>query len=113
MYQPKGAPFIWSNRVYFGDTDAAGVVYHGKYVYWMEAARIEFLDHIGCPYSEFQAEKIGFIPAHVELSFKHPLKFEDKFQIHSAFTELSRVSATITSTFKKEDIIIKYYKGNK
>tara|TARA_A100001015_G_scaffold248808_1_gene286431 strand:- start:7023 stop:7391 length:369 start_codon:yes stop_codon:yes gene_type:complete len=50
--------FSKSFNVYFGDTDATGVVYHGKYIYWLEAARIDFLK---CPYTAFQKERIGFV----------------------------------------------------
>ena len=33
-------------RVYFHDTDAAGIVYHGTYLHFAERARTEMLRHL-------------------------------------------------------------------
>lgn len=98
-YTPLGVPFSWESRVYFGDTDAAGVVYHGRYVYWMEAARIEFLRAIGCPYSDFIAKKIAFMPVSLTLNFKRPLKFEDMFRLEISVDWCKNASFGIKNTF--------------
>jgi acyl-CoA thioester hydrolase len=103
MYKPRGNVFTFSNRVYFGDTDAAGVVYHGKYVYWMEAARIEMLDDLGYPYTDLQTDSIGFVPTHVDITYKHPLRFGDRFTILSRFVETSYASLTIANEFRLDD----------
>lgn len=97
--------FIWKNKVYFGDTDAAGIVYHGRYVYWMEAARIDFLEYLGCPYTEFQKENIGFIPKQLNLDFKSPLYFSDEFIVEVSVISLSKASFEILSVFKLKDQI--------
>jgi acyl-CoA thioester hydrolase len=98
-YQPKSTPFLWESRVYFGDTDAAGVVYHGRYVYWMEAVRIEFLRHIGCPYSTFIEEKIAFMPVSLSIDYKRPLKFEDLFRLEISVAWCKKASFCIQNTF--------------
>jgi acyl-CoA thioester hydrolase len=36
-------PFFWSVRVYYEDTDAAGVVYYANYLKYLERARTEWL----------------------------------------------------------------------
>ena len=38
-----GLPFSFPIRVYWEDTDAGGVVYHGSYVRFLERARTEWL----------------------------------------------------------------------
>jgi acyl-CoA thioester hydrolase len=40
-------PFLWPVRVYYEDTDAAGVVYYANYLKYMERARTEWLRSIG------------------------------------------------------------------
>ena len=35
--------FTYRTRVYFSDTDAAGIVYHASYIDWAEHARTEML----------------------------------------------------------------------
>jgi acyl-CoA thioester hydrolase len=98
-YTPIGKPFSWTGRVYFGDTDAAGIVYHGRYVYWMEAARIDFLRHIGCPYSQFISEKIAFMPVSLTLNFKKPMKFEDEFYLEISVLWVKKASFCIQNQF--------------
>ncbi|RAP35859.1 hypothetical protein DID80_05920 [Candidatus Marinamargulisbacteria bacterium SCGC AAA071-K20] len=97
--------FTWKNKVYFGDTDAAGIVYHGRYVYWMEAARIDLLEHLGCPYTEFQKQGIGFIPKSVQLDFKSPMVFSDKFDVEVSFKSISGASFEILSLFKAKNTL--------
>ena len=37
------APFSWPIRVYFEDTDAAGIVYYANYLKFAERARTDWL----------------------------------------------------------------------
>ncbi len=98
--------FHFSQKVYFGDTDAAGIVYHGRYVYWMEAARIEMLESMGCPYTQFQAQKIGFIPVDLQVSFKQPLRFGDRFEVQTRVVGLSKASLEIENQFFKGEQLV-------
>ena len=79
-------------RVYFGDTDAAGVVHHAKYIYWLEAARIDMLDAIGCSYKSLQDRQIGLVPVDISIQYKAPLKFDDRFYIELTPTSIKRAS---------------------
>lgn len=45
---PQSPPvFSWPTRVYLEDTDAGGVVYHARYVAFMERARTEWMRALG------------------------------------------------------------------
>ncbi|MDP6184364.1 MAG: hotdog domain-containing protein, partial [Gammaproteobacteria bacterium] len=46
--------FSWPIRVYYEDTDAAGIVYHANYLRFMERARTEWLRRIG-----YEQDKLG------------------------------------------------------
>ena len=39
--------FTWQIRVYYEDTDAAGIVFYANYLRYMERARTEWLRSIG------------------------------------------------------------------
>ena len=43
----ENGTYIYPVRIYYEDTDAGGVVYHGNYLNFSERARTEFLRHIG------------------------------------------------------------------
>jgi acyl-CoA thioester hydrolase len=68
-------------RVRYQETDQMGVVYHGNYFTWFEAARIELLDQLGCPYREL--EKSGYLlpVLHCEAKFKSPAHFDDRLTV--------------------------------
>ena len=92
--------FYWKHRVYFGDTDAAGIVYHGRYIYWMESARIEWLDHLQYPYTRFINNKTSLVPTKLEIQYKAPLTFNEHFSIKIQIESLSFASITLKSTFE-------------
>ena len=57
-------------RVYYADTDAYGVVWHGSYLRWMEAGRIEFTDKIlGLDLKKMQDE--GIVLPVVDINIKY------------------------------------------
>ena len=45
--QPELFVYSFPVRVYFENTDAGGVVYHGEYFKFLERARTEWLRHLG------------------------------------------------------------------
>ncbi len=104
-YQPNQKPFYYHQKVYFGDTDAAGVVHHARYIHWMEAARIDYLDHVGYPYEEIQSEKIGFMPVNIQINYKKSLKFADKFKIKTYLIKIKKASIIFETIFLLNDEI--------
>jgi acyl-CoA thioester hydrolase len=94
--------FKSSYKVYFAHTDAAGVVHHSEYIRWLEAARIDFLDEIGCSYKTLQDQKIGFSPIHIDIRYSAPLKYGDIAIIYSKFIEIKHASLTIHSEIKNQ-----------
>ena len=97
--------FTKTFKVYFGDTDAAKVVYHGRYIYWLEATRIDWLASLGCPYSTIQKQNIGIIPVNININYLKPLHFEDKFHITLSLQNISKASITVESDVIKENQI--------
>ena len=49
-------PFTLPVRVYYEDTDAAGVVYYANYLKFMERARTEWMAALGFPLPAFAQE---------------------------------------------------------
>jgi acyl-CoA thioester hydrolase len=68
-------------RVYYEDTDAAGVVYHANYLSFMERARTEYMRQHGCSVSELAASGTVFPVVRAELTFKAPARLDDLLRI--------------------------------
>lgn len=68
-------------RVYYEDTDAAGVVYHSNYLNYFERARTEFLRERGFSVYELAQAGTVFPVVKMEVEFKAPAKHDDVLTI--------------------------------
>jgi len=93
-------------KVYFADTDAAGVVHHSQYIRWFEAGRIDFLDELDCSYAALQKEGIGFVPVKINVAYRSPLRFGDSYRIRTAFVSIKPASLIIHSQIVSQDNVV-------
>jgi acyl-CoA thioester hydrolase len=71
-------PFSFPVRVYYEDTDAAGVVYYANYLKFMERARTEWLAALGFPLAAFEREHgVAFVVHRAEIDFLAPARLND------------------------------------
>ncbi len=68
-------------RIYYEDTDAAGVVYHSNYLNFMERARTEYLRQKGCSVAGLAAEGSIFPVVRMEIDFKSPARHDDLLRV--------------------------------
>ena len=76
--------FSWQVRIYYEDTDAAGVVYHSKYLNFMERARTEWLRQSG--YSQMKLadeEGIVFVVSSLNIKYIKPACFDELLCVNS------------------------------
>jgi len=59
-------------RVYYADTDAYGVVWHGAYLRWLEAGRIEYSNKV-LKLDLKQMQEDGCLLPVVELNIKYKI----------------------------------------
>lgn len=67
--------------VRYAETDMMGIVHHSIYPVWYEAARTDFIKHLGMTYSEM--ENMGVMLPLVELTSKYigTAKYEDELDV--------------------------------
>ena len=84
--------FQWKVRVYYHHTDAGGVVYHGTYLDFMEAARIELLHALGLDIAELAAEPgVVFMVYGLAVDYHKPARLNDELVVTAAIARLGRV----------------------
>lgn len=84
-------PFVWPVRVYYEDTDAAGVVYYANYLKFMERARTEWLRAAGFDQTELaERHGVAFAVRSLALEYLKPARFNDTLQVT---VELIKVGA--------------------
>ena len=83
--------FQWRQRVYFHDTDAGGVVFHGNYLHFMEAARTEFFHSLGYGVAELrESGQALFVVYSLKLNFLKPAKLHDELLTSASLDEVGR-----------------------
>ena len=74
--------FHFPVRVYYEDTDAAGVVYYANYLKFMERARTEWLAALGFPLAAFEREHgVVFVVHRCEVDFHQPARLNDALDV--------------------------------
>jgi len=86
-------------RVYYEDTDAAGVVFYANYLKFFERGRTEWLRRLGVNQSDLAAnEQRMFVVKSAHTQYIKPARFDDLLTIHSRITRLGRASIHFAQT---------------
>lgn len=94
-------------KVYFGDTDAAGIVFYPNYYRWMDQATFELIEKAIMNPKELRTEKNITYPL-LETGCKHfaPLFDGDIVEIHSHVSEIRNKVFKVQHEFKKNGEVI-------
>ncbi|MDR0588727.1 MAG: YbgC/FadM family acyl-CoA thioesterase [Burkholderiales bacterium] len=92
-------PFVFPVRVYYEDTDAAGVTYYANYLKFIERARTEWLSafHIELPALE-RDEHTVFVVKRVEIEYLGSARLGDRLLV---FTEPVKIRAAALELAQK------------
>lgn len=74
----------FSCRVYYEDTDLAGIVYYANYLKFIERARTEWVREIGVDQGALKADTgIVFAVRRVEADYLAPARFDDDIEVRT------------------------------
>ena len=80
-------------RVYYEDTDAAGIVYYANYLRFLERGRTELLRLIGEEHSALrEARGINWTVRRCALEYLKPARLDDAIEVVTAITALRGAS---------------------
>ncbi|MGH7497647.1 MAG: acyl-CoA thioesterase [Gemmatimonadales bacterium] len=68
-------------RVNYSETDQMGVVYHARYLVWLDVARTEHLRLSGASYRDLEAEGLRLAVSEVSVRYRQPARFDDLIRI--------------------------------
>jgi acyl-CoA thioester hydrolase len=84
---------VFPVRVYYEDTDAAGIVYHANYLRFAERARSEMMRSYGIESSQLMArERFNFAVARCVVDYLKPARLDDALEVHTRIVEIGRAS---------------------
>ena len=98
------AAFNWSVRVYYEDTDAAGLVYHSNYLKFLERARSEYLRHLGYTHQQLaEQEDLVFVVSNINIHYKKPARFDDMLDVGTSIKKINAASFSFLQTIHRDD----------
>ncbi|MDA8360813.1 MAG: tol-pal system-associated acyl-CoA thioesterase [Gammaproteobacteria bacterium] len=97
---------IWV-RVYYEDTDAAGVVYHARYLAFMERARTEWLRQFGLSAAELaRREQVLLAVRSIEIDYRRPARLDDLLYVTTGVVSVRGASMTLhQSCLRGEELL--------
>jgi acyl-CoA thioester hydrolase len=95
--------FACSVRVYYEDTDAAGLVYHSNYLKYLERARTDWLRHKGYTHEQLRNEEgVVFMVTRVGIRFAGPGRMDDLLEVRARVRDRTRVRMTFAQTIHNQ-----------
>ena len=92
MHDIKKPEFIFPTRVYYEDTDVAGVVYYANYLKFYERGRTEWLRSLGYDQDVLIEQGLAFAVAHVDARYFAPARFNDKLLVKTQILKSRKAS---------------------
>lgn len=91
-------------KAYYSDTDAYGVVWHGSYVRWLEAGRMEYLLERGiCVDEVYEKDKIVLPIIGLNIQYKCSAKNGDEIAVVTSVRELKPHYVIFEQTIKDKN----------
>jgi acyl-CoA thioester hydrolase len=89
-------PFKFSTRtrVGFSDTDAQGIVYYGRYLPYLDLARVEYHRKLGLLGMEVGEPGVEFVMRALTIEYHAPAVFDDELELFIRVARIGRTSAT-------------------
>mgnify|MGYP000958246822 FL=1 len=102
-----GAQHLFAVRVYFEDTDFSGVVYHARYLHFMERARSDMLACVGIDQRTVHAAGQGaYAVTEMHIKYRRPAHFDDALVVISTVEAVRAASCDIHQTVMRGDDIL-------
>jgi len=102
--QKHKPPFAWPIRIYFEDTDTAGLVYHANYLRFFERARTEWLRSRGWGLERLRSETgATFVVTRIKIDFRRAARLDDALLATADIVSNRLASMTFAQTLIAAD----------
>ncbi len=89
----RGRTHILPLRIYYEDTDSAGIVYYANYLRFAERGRTEMLRCRGVDHNRLMAEAgLAFAVRHCVIDYISPARLDDAIEVSSVMTRVGGAS---------------------
>lgn len=101
----EGGTHHFPIRVYYEDTDAAGIVYYARYLHFLERARTEMMRCLGTAHAQMTADHgTVFAVRRCEIDYLSPARLDDALEIRTRITEVGGASLIASQRVWRNDV---------
>lgn len=93
-------------RVYYEDTDLAGVVYYANYLRFIERARTELLRLGGIDQTALKAGGVVFVVRRVVADYRAPARFDDVLSVSTRLVRVMGASVVMQQDVMRDDAVL-------
>jgi acyl-CoA thioester hydrolase len=94
-------------RVYYEDTDAAGIVYHANYLRFAERGRTELLRSLGYDHGRLAGTHgLVFAVVRCEIDFVRPARLDDLLQVRTRVVAIRGARLELAQLVMREDAVV-------
>src|SRR5574344_2602972 len=88
----------FTQKVFYSDTDAYGVVWHGSYLRWLEMGRVLLCEDLGYNLVELQNQDITLPVTNINVRYKSSAKLNDEIIVETEISKVTPLSVTFSQT---------------
>ncbi|MBI1393164.1 MAG: tol-pal system-associated acyl-CoA thioesterase [Alphaproteobacteria bacterium] len=95
-------------RIYYEDTDFSGIVYHARYLHFLERGRTEALRSCGISHTDLLAreEPLAFAVRTMKIDWRLPAKIDDMLAVETVFREVRGARMFLTQAIRRDGALI-------
>ena len=90
-------------RVYYEDTDLAGIVYYANYLKFIERARSEWLRGCGIDQGALRGAGRVFAVRRLTADFLTPARFDDVLEVYTEFTAATGARIALSQEIRRHE----------
>jgi acyl-CoA thioester hydrolase len=107
MTRRDAAIFSVTMRIYWEDTDAAGIVFYANYLKFFERARTEWLRSLGFGQEALRTGAgIAFVVSETRLRYRRPARLDDVIDVSVAVIHLGQASLEIAQEARRAEELL-------
>jgi acyl-CoA thioester hydrolase len=96
-------------RVYYEDTDFSGLVYHARYLHFLERGRTDYLRCLGVEQRELinaDEEGLVFVVHRMEIDFKGPARMDDVLTIQTVTEKAGGAKMVLSQEIRRDETLL-------
>lgn len=96
-------------RVYYEDTDFSGLVYHARYLHFLERGRTDYLRCLGVEQSALLSvdeEGLVFVVHRMEIDFKAPARMDDILAIETLTEKAGGAKMVLAQEIRRDGTLL-------